>query len=197
MISSQSVPPSPSRIMLISFALFALGSLGAQAQTNAVASKTMDISIFGGYQNLHPDYGHYRDNGFVVGADVTRYLKSKVDPSLEVRYNYATNAYVTEKSFEAGIRAQGDYGRFHPYADFLGGIATINFAPFVAPPGTTSINGGTFSIGGGADFDVYRRLQLKIDYQQQYMYFGNMTLTPRPVSVGIAYRIPFRPQTRN
>ena len=174
--------------------LFAVCTLSVQAQTSAVASKTTDISIFAGYQTLQPDYAYNRDNGFVVGADITRYLTYKVDPSLEIRYNYTPGPYVSEKSFEAGIRVQTDYKRFHPYVDFLGGVATVNFAKIYGNPNYTNSSGGTFSTGGGVDFDVYHNFQIKVDYQQQYMYFSqNITLTPRPLSVGVTYRIPFRP----
>jgi hypothetical protein len=185
--------------ILVPSVLLALGTLGARAQTSAVATKTADISVFAGYQNLHPDYGIPRDNGFAIGANFTRYLGWKVDPSLEIRYNYATGSFVNEKSFEAGVRAQGDYKLFHPYVDLLGGVATVDFGNFPhGIPTYTNNSGGTFSVGGGVDIDIYRHVQAKIDYQQQNMYFAqNISLTPRPLTVGIVYRIPFSPHTSN
>jgi opacity protein-like surface antigen len=174
--------------------LFAFCTFSAHAQTAPVAFKTSDISVFAGYQNLHPDYGTFRNNGFVVGADFTRYLAIRVDPSLEVRYNYATGKVGSEKSLEAGIRAQTDFKRFHPYLDLLGGVATVNFSRVYGNPTYTHSNGPTFSFGGGVDFDIYHNFQVKVDYQQQQMYFAqNITLTPRPLSVGLTYRIPFSP----
>ncbi|MEO7029468.1 MAG: hypothetical protein ABI147_08690 [Acidobacteriaceae bacterium] len=184
---------------LLAILLLAIApTLRSQAQGLPTASKTIDISVFGGYLTENPDYGPTRNKGFFVGANATRYFHWPVAPSLEVRYNRTTGQYINDSSFVGGPRIQVDlFHRFHPYADFLLGIDSIHF---VRPFDPTFLNDSAivYDLGGGIDIDLVRNFQLKLDYQGQTANFGSgFSLAPRPLSIGVVYRIPFRPNTRN
>jgi hypothetical protein len=156
----------------------------------------MDISAFGGYERVAPDFqSSPSGNGFVAGADITRYFRFPIAPSLEARANLTSGPSVNERSYLVGIRAQSQFGRrFHPYADFLIGLGVIHFNQiFIA--GYTSDKSLVKNIGGGLDMDVVRNFQIKFDFQQQYWKLGTESagFSPTLATIGITYRIPFRP----
>jgi hypothetical protein len=176
-------------VLISSFA----GLAGAHGQAMSTASKTMDISAFGGFLNVNPDYGRPRNDGVAAGVDVTRYFGWKVDPSLEFRFNDSSGPYITERSYLVGVRLQSDLRRFHPYADFLAGVGSIHFVKPLDPTYTHD-SSPVYSYGGGVDIDLVRHFQAKVDYQGQTMSFDPyFSLAPRPLVIVIAYRIPFRP----
>jgi len=159
----------------------------------------MDISGFGGYQYVSPDFrSSPHDSGFIAGVNVTRYFHFPVAPSLELRANIATGPAVNESSYLVGARAQANLGRrFYPYADFLIGPGAIHFNQIFIP-GYTHDNSLVKSIGGGVDIDLVRHFQVKLDYQQQFWKIGKEIagFSPSLLSVGVVYRIPFRPHVK-
>lgn len=169
----------------------------AHAQATSTASKSMDISLFGGYTNQNSDYGKYRDDGFVFGANITRYSHFIVKPSIETRFSFANGPTVNEHAYLAGVRGQYELGRVHPYMDFLAGAGHVsynNFTPGVNDRSYHRYWGLVLSPGGGVDIDVFRNVQLKADFQGQFWHMGpNYTLTPEAMTFGVAYRIPFHP----
>lgn len=169
----------------------------AYGQATTTASKTMDISFFGGYSATRPDYGPQVDNGVTVGANVTRYYRYRVKPSLETRFGFANGPTVNEQTYLFGFRGQMDYGRVHPYADVLFGLGNIHYNFIVDPRNPKSgLNDDSVveSPGVGLDIDVYRQWQVKADYQYQFWNLGtNDSLSPSVFTVGVTYRIPFRP----
>ncbi len=190
--------PKYNRLLLALLWAAVAPTLHSAAQGLPTASKQLDISAFGGYLSENPDYGPTRNKGFFVGANATRYFHFPVAPSLEVRYNRATGQYLNDSSFVGGPRIQADiFHRFHPYADFLLGVDSIHF---VRPFDPTYLNDTAivYSLGGGVDIDLVRQFQLKLDYQGHTVSFrSGFSLAPRPLAIGIVYRIPFRPNTRN
>jgi opacity protein-like surface antigen len=172
-----------------------------KAQALATAQRGAEITAFGGYMLSDPDYGYRSYNGEMFGANFTVFKHWFVDPSIEVRYDHTSNAIISEHAFLGGPRVQKDYGRFHPYADFLIGIGTIDYNP--APlfsPNDHKDSGRNFSIGGGVDYDVTRNFSAKVDFQQQnwnlgpnppFQATGNYTLSPRTLTFGVTYHIPF------
>jgi opacity protein-like surface antigen len=170
----------------------------AVAQAVNTASKTMDISIFGGYDYLKPDYGPSHNNGVTVGANFTRYFRFPIKPSLETRFSFNNGSTVNENTYLAGVRGQMEFGRFHPYADFLLGDGTIHYNFVVNlgnPTAYRNDNSLVKSPGVGIDVDLLRNFQVKADYQYQFWYLGkNDSLSPSAITVGVAYRIPFKPR---
>ena len=173
------------------------------AQSMVTADKSMDVSAFGGYLYLNPDYGR-SGSGVAAGADLTRYFRWRVAPSLEVRGNYASAPAVSESTVLFGVRLKTDFRRrIHPYVDFLAGGGRIVFAqPPI--PSYTQDKSVVYSYGGGLDIDVHRNFAAKIDFQVQNWNMGpnsvikgnqtaDFTLAPTALVVGITYRIPFHP----
>jgi hypothetical protein len=83
--------------------------------------------------------------------------------------------------------------RLHPYVNFLIGEGYIVFNhPFI--PGYTQDNSVIKALGAGIDVDVYRNFLVKGDFQNQLWNFGNnFTLSSKAWTLGVAYRIPFKP----
>ena len=169
------------------------------AQAVLTASKTMDLSAFGGYTRTNPDFGNSTDsNGYSLGVNITRYFRFPVAPSLEARANIADAYYVNEHTFVFGLRAQGEFlRRYHPYADLLVGPGTIHFN-FPTVAGYYGDNSIVESVGGGVDIDVTQHFAAKVDYQKQYWTLGvqhgtDESFSPSLLLVGVSYRIPMHP----
>lgn len=187
----------------IGFSLFALAALTAispaRAQQMSTVSKSAEISAFAGYTDINSDYGT-RNHGITIGGDYTRFFRFPVVPSLEVRGNYTSGIGITEKSILFGLRLEAPFRRrFHPYGTFLYGGTRVDFK-FPPTPTYTYDQASAFSVGGGIDVDVTRNFRAKLDYQQQFEDFGpngihnDFTLTPAGFTVGVVYRIPFKPR---
>jgi hypothetical protein len=159
------------------------------AQNLPTAKQSLDVSVFGGYTYLSPDYGSYNDHGFLIGADVGRPIK-RVLTSIDARYSHATGDGVGEDTILGGPRVELRKRRFNPYADFLIGYGTISFThPTSSYTGDNSV---VFAFGGGLNYQVYRNISVKGDLTYQYWKLGNANsyMTPVAISAGIAYRIP-------
>jgi hypothetical protein len=185
--------------LLFLFLLAASSQTRARAQALPTASRSMDFAAFGGYTHSSSDFGAFNNNGGTVGVDITRYVRWRVAPSLEVRANYTSGPTIIEKSILAGIRLDTNIRRFHPYVDGLFGGSKIIFA-HAPQPGYTYDIGTVYALGGGVDIDLLRNFQAKVDFQNEFMNFGHnglkpanedFTLTPPLLTIGVAYRIPF------
>jgi hypothetical protein len=209
MLARQKIEVRFASLLLFAVMFFAT-SRTLPAQSKVTADKTMDISVFGGYLYTDPDIGRRSDrgNGVSVGADLTRYFRWRVAPSLEVRGNYAAAPYATESTALFGLRLKTDLRHiFHPYADFLVGGGRIVFTNPPAP-GYLKDKSLVYDLGGGVDIDVHRNFAAKIDFQGQSWNMGispsvtgsqtnRFTLVPVALMVGVTYRIPFRTYNRS
>ncbi|HVG27271.1 MAG TPA: outer membrane beta-barrel protein [Acidobacteriaceae bacterium] len=186
----------PSLLLVLLAALSFSAPRSLHGQALPIATRTADISVFGGFATGLPDYGPYRNNGGSFGVNFTRYLHLPVAPSIEARANFLNGKTVNERTYLFGVRAQGDlFTRLHPYANFLIGPGDIHFNFF--NNGYVGDNSTVYSIGGGADYDIARHWQAKVDFQYQHWKTGNnVTYTPTLTVIGVAYRIPFRPHFR-
>ena len=183
----------PNRFCALFLALtLAFTCLGhrAHAQATTTASKTQAISVFGGVEFANPEYGPDNSTGGAVGLNFTRYFHIPIQPSLELRANFNSNAYVSERSYLFGLRAAYAYGRLTPYVDFLVGPGDIHFPRNTGYVGDNSI---VYNYGGGVELDLVRNFALKLDIQQQRWNTGELGFTPVLGIVGITYRIPFKP----
>lgn len=197
-----------SRVFFVRIAALVLGFCAGgsvlYAQARPAGEKSGDLSVFAMYHRLTPDYGPTNNNGISFGADYTRYTRWWVKPSIEFRAKIANGTTVDESSFGGGIRAEKPIGNFHPYADFLISAGSIKYhlkTPPVLPNGQPYTSDGTvvYGFGGGLDYDVWRNFAVRGDYQFEKWHldkYAPIDLSPNGWSVGIVYRIPFRPYTR-
>jgi len=124
---------------------------------------------------LSPDWGPTSNVGYTIGVDYTRFIRSIVQPSLEVRMTSANGSTVGERSYIGGLKLQTTIHGIHPYFTLLGG------------EGRTFI----YSLGGGAIIPIHSQLDLRLDFTHQQWNIDPQTLTPVTLSVGVAYRLPF------
>ena len=127
----------------------------------------------------------------MVGVDYTRFIRSIVQPSLEVRVTGANGTVVNEHTYTGGLKLQTTVHRIHPYATFLVGYGVIDLNYFNG--GYNHDNSVIYSLGGGADFDVTSLLKVRLDATHQNWNLGGSdgSLTPVTFSVGVAYSLPF------
>jgi hypothetical protein len=214
-ISEQSVyeirEPSMQVARFAGLSIFAMiltsaGVARCGAQSLPTASKSAEISAFGGYLASSPDYGPFIPKGIGAGVDFTVFPRFPVAPSLEFRVQDAFGTDVTEKAFLVGLRVQKDLRqKYHPYADFLVGGGKIVFHPAPSPDYTADTS-KAYSFGGGINIDLARHVALKLDYQRQAWNLGgdrkdptvgDFTLSPTTLLVGVTYTIPFRKLNRH
>lgn len=166
-----------------------------KAQSSPTASRTGDLSVYGAYARVTPDYGPQKNNGAIFGVDYTRFLRWPVTPSLEFRGKVAPGPVVGERTFGGGIRVERRFRHFRPYADFLISSGVMTFThPTINTKGElyASDNSIVYSAGLGVDYDVTRRWSGRFDYQFEHWSLGtNQTYTPEVMSIGVVYHIPF------
>jgi hypothetical protein len=149
---------------------------------------------------VNTDRSSQKDNGFTVGFAYTRYLHWLLTPSLEVRCKIATGGTVSEKTFGGGIRVEHRFKNFYPYANFFGSYGKITFTnPITSVPGPRYYydDSTVYSTGAGLDYDITSNWAARVDYQFEHWHTGlRNTFTPQIFSIGILYRIPFKPYPR-
>jgi opacity protein-like surface antigen len=185
---------------LLTLLLLVFRSESIEAQSSPTASKEAAISFFGTYSRVSTDRESEKDNGFTVGFAYTRYLHWLLTPSLEVRSKIATGGTVSEKTFGGGIRVEHRFRNFYPYANFFGSYGKITFTnPITSVPGPRYYydDSTVYSTGAGLDYDITSNWAARVDYQFEHWHTGlKNTFTPQIFSIGILYRIPFKPYRR-
>ncbi len=184
------------RLVVLCVGILPVAALG-QRVVDPTAAKTTGVSVFGGYSRTATDF-ETNTNGFTLGADLTRHF-SLLDASLEARYAHGgPGDVVSESNFAGGVKVEKYFHGFRPYVDFLVGEGNITFThPFVFPTGPyAKDNSIVYEYGAGLDYDVSRHFGVKIDGQLQRWKLGNANkpLSPDVITVGVYYRIPFRPR---
>jgi len=177
--------------------LSVVGMEVAAAQAKPSAERGSELDLFGQVLYLRPGYGSASSNtyGYAAGLDFTPIMFRKFQPSVELRATEAGPAVQTEYSYSGGLKVATTVGsRLHPYATLLRGLGFVYFQHPGVYSGIvyTHDSSRMFSVGGGADFELSRQWQVSADFSQQYWALENYTVRPTAVSVGIAYRIPFR-----
>jgi hypothetical protein len=173
-----------------------------QAQSLATATRGAEFTAFGGYTGSSTDYGYFAPLGMTAGGNFTLYPKHWfVDPSVELRFDYAHSTGISEHGYFGGPRLQMDIleGRVHPYVDYLFGKGTVSYHPAIN--GVTSTWGPAKSYGGGVDFDLTPHFSVKADFKQQSWNMGknvslkpdgsDFTLAPRAYTLGVTYHFQF------
>lgn len=152
-------------------------------------------------------------NGFRVGAQLSDYAPDFSDQHLFGIGLYADydikkwvgvegNARFLQFNKFAGKLSQNTYAvgprliynrnKFAPYAKFMYGLATTNFPPNACCATYTSDSFSYYSIGGGLDYKINRRISARVEYEQQF--WSNFQgrgkyLTPNGFNIGASYRI--------
>jgi hypothetical protein len=163
----------------------------ASAQALITAGRGAELAPFAEATLVRPDWGPGNNFGYMVGVDYTRFIRSIVQPSLEVRVTGANGTVVNEHTYTGGLKLQTTVHRIHPYATFLVGYGVIDLNYFNG--GYNHDNSVIYSLGGGADFDVTSLLKVRLDATHQNWNLGGSdgSLTPVTFSVGVAYSLPF------
>ena len=168
----------------------------AQASPTATIDRP-PITIFAGGSYIQPQPDFYKNNqmAYFFGLDYTRYTpRFYVDPSIEVRALISPiDEEVGENVYSGGLKLSHTYfRRIRPYGDILIGSGTIKYVAGHFGPTVTSDNSIVYTYGGGVDFDVYRTLGLKADYQGSRWHTGtDVTFHPRSLNFAVFYRFGF------
>ena len=170
------------------------------AQARPVATKKAEISAFGMYSRVSPDWGPPGQAGITFGADYMRATHWFLIPSHEFRATFAPGDTVGERTIGGGLRVDHPLGRFRPYADFLVSSGVITFThPHldIRHKLYKSDDSIVYTYGGGLEYDLTHTWAAKVDYQGEHWQLGiNQSLTPGILSFGVTYRIPFRSYSR-
>jgi opacity protein-like surface antigen len=161
----------------------------ASAQAVETAQRGAEITPFFQTTLLRPDYGPTNNLGYTIGVDYTRFIRSIVQPSLELRVNHAPGLTVGETGYLGGLKLQASAFGIHPYGTFLAGSGTITFTH---PIGYYYSDGSfIWSLGGGAEFNVTSAVKLRADFSQQHWNIDPPVLTPMTFSMGVSYSLAF------
>ncbi len=192
--------------VVLPIAAFLIGTASAHAQAKPGASRTAELSAYGAYSYVKPDFGEATINntGAIIGVNYTRFLFKRIAPSLEARATYNTGDAISYKSFGGGFRGTYDFrDRFHPYAAILVGGGTLKYNHYLGfgPDRGTVITGAV-----GINVDAYKTFQVMLDASSQHWNLGKMatlkpngddyTLSPTLYSFGISYRVPARSHSK-
>ncbi|WP_212733159.1 outer membrane protein [Terriglobus roseus] len=172
--------------------------VASRAQATETATERMHLNVFAVGSYDRPDFGLYVGaGGFAVGGGVgfTVPHLHRIEPSIDLRYNYGTNQAMTQTAFSGGLRVAYNVARFHPYGDLLVGAGNIHFVQTnPAYPDYTHDNSLVYTYGGGVDVDVTRSVALRFDLQEQHWRFSEISPSfyPKQASAGIRYQFHFR-----
>jgi hypothetical protein len=177
------------RDAVILLGLLLVGTALAAAQALFTARRGAEIAPFAQTTLVSPDWGPTRNLGYTVGLDYTHFVRTFLQPSLEIRYTGANGDTVSEHSFTGGLKLQATIRGIHPYATLLAGQGGITFTH---PSGNyLSDSSIIYSLGGGAEFSLRSRWTVRLDFTHQHWNLDPGTLTPAALGVGVAYRLPF------
>lgn len=183
---------------------------GVQGQTAPpTATRLADLQIGGGFVWAHSDYvpndiggfGFYADfdilGHYGIEADFHQVRDPNSDPIVP-------GNHFSERTYEFGGRyvRRYDRGRLAPYGKFLFGRGVINFPAHqvYVPDGIETVIDNiaynTMSVGGGADYRVTDRVNVRADFEYQHFFAHDVELpgglSPYLFTFGAAYHFPAR-----
>lgn len=188
---------APSLLLSLSLLTVYAGKLHSQA--TPTASKETTLSVFGAYSRVSTDRESSKISGVTFGTDLSLYAPVGFVASLETRFQIAPGslAYVGQNTYGGGIRIDRPIKRFVPYIDFLFSYGHLTFThPTTAYKHDNSV---IYAGGGGLEYNFNSRWAARADYLFEHWDVGTTSngisgaFSPQVVTVGIAYRIPFRP----
>lgn len=159
----------------------------ARAQSLTTASRLGDLQIGGGYVFGNSTYNFNKSS--LRGIALYTTFDARNHWGFEGSFRQtkpSDDSTVYERTYEIGPRLYLTHGRLAPYAKVLFGRGVYNFHNDDA-----NIAYNLYTYGGGADFTVTPRLNLRIDYEyQNWLGFPIKTLNPSLVTIGVAYHFP-------
>lgn len=194
---------SPSKVLrkVLLFVLFiAVCGTRLHAQSaGATAVQDLGISAFGAGTGNWTNLSGGRNLALTAGGDLAFLSFRRFRPVLEIRgtYPFYEGHVDRQKSAMGGVKIERQFGKFHPYINFLVGRGVIDFE-----------NGGylnsgylyirtvstVYSPGVGLDYDISRHWSAKADFQYQHWDTPAVTsgvVNPRLISAGAIYRFDF------
>ena len=186
---------------------------GCNGQSLPTATKQLDLSTFVAGTGTFTDFRGGKNLAITAGADLTYLSLRLFRPSIEVRGTYPIDEgnINSQKSILAGPKVEHDFGRFHPYADFLVGRGEIDYLHDSLTVCNTNVpniqqcyaflstNTTVYSPGGGLDYELGKGLAIKGDIQYQHWnaptvpYGVTGVVHPVAVSFGAVYHFNFDP----
>lgn len=159
----------------------------AQAGATATATQQLALSAFGGGTGTYTDLLGGRNLGITAGADLAFMSFHRYRPVLELRgtYPFHTGTIDAQKNFLGGLKVERQFGRLHPYVDFLVGRGQIDYQRGGLQVGSILFLSSTstvFSPGVGLDYDVTPHWAIKGDFQYQHwdIPFATVNGAPAP-----------------
>jgi hypothetical protein len=156
----------------------------AQAQIRETASRAGDLQLGGGFVFATSGY-NFTPIHLVGGAFYTTFDKrTHWGGEFNFRQNRSTaDSTVYERTYEVGPRIFLARGPLIPYAKVLYGRGIYNFSHNVA-----NVAYNVYTVGGGADLQLRRSLNLRVDYEYQtWAGFPLGDLHPNVITIGVAY----------
>lgn len=196
-------------LQFFSTAALAIACCMAAAQAPPTATRTADLQLGVGFTWAHTDYipndvggyAFYADYDFLghygVEADFHRVKDTNPDGLVP------SNRF-SEATYEIGGRYLRHYrrGQLAPYGKLLYGRGVVNFPAhaLLVPGGVEiyidNIGYNLFTLGGGADYRLTDRINLRADFEYQHYLAHDRELpnglSPYFLTIGAAYRLPAR-----
>ncbi|MES2391267.1 MAG: outer membrane beta-barrel protein [Acidobacteriota bacterium] len=195
---------------LLALALIAACTSFAHAQAHDTAGRLGDLQIGGGVALANSDYTQNKIRGYSFYADFD--FHTHYGAELEFHQVSDPNSPVYERTYEVGGRYHlMRSARFRPYAKLMVGRGVFNSPVYsytvpiagcdpavsncVYTVVTTNFNlaYNMFAAGGGIDYAVLPRLNIRADYEYQDWLSGpglSNGLTPQILTIGAAYHFP-------
>jgi len=177
-----------------------MSAVSARAQATPTASQLFEISAFGGLTGNFTGLQGGKNLSITAGGDIRFRRYFGVNPAIEVRGTYPMDkgTISSQKNVLAGLKVEKQYGRFHPYGDFLFGRGAIDYAhAYPAAEGTLTYlrtTSNVLSPGVGVDIDLSQHLAFKADMQLQ-RYATPVTASgsvySKAITFGAVYRFDF------
>lgn len=168
-----------------------------RAQAIPAAIRTINFSAFGGATGDFTGLSGGRNLGITAGGNVGFRPYHLFYFSAEIRGTYPVDngSIDGQKNILFGVQVQRFYNRFRPYADALVGRAKIDYmgGGYPNPEGTLlyeSSVSNDFSFGGGLDYTLTPRFDLRIDVQVQHLSTPVTTsgsIYSKPITIGLVY----------
>jgi opacity protein-like surface antigen len=179
----------------------------AYGQAGPTATRPADLQVGAGFTWAHSDYVPNDIGGFAFYADYD--LRSRY--GLEFDFHQVKDPHndalipsnhFSERTYEVGGRYVRHYynGRLAPYGKVLYGRGVANFPAhlLITPTGTEAyidnIAYNLVSLGGGADYRLTNRVNVRADFEYQHWFANDRELPnglgPYLVTFGAAYHFP-------
>jgi hypothetical protein len=166
----------------LALALLLGGASILHAQATSTASRAGDLQIGLGFSTANPGYGPQSFQGVTAYVDFDRHSHFGLEAQFhQVSSTNGIQSY--QRTYEIGGRYFRTYGPLIPYLK-----AMIGRGDFDYPFGQTDLSYTLYAGAIGADYAVGPHLRLRAECElQSWSSFPNESLTPRILSVAVAY----------